>query len=44
VSAVAEAHGGTFALGRSALGGCRAAITLPASLVSMAAERPPVGV
>jgi signal transduction histidine kinase len=44
VTAVAEAHGGTFALGRSALGGCRAAITLPGSRLSMGAERWPVGV
>jgi signal transduction histidine kinase len=44
VAAVAEAHGGTFALGRSALGGCRAAITLPAARVSVGADRSPVGV
>jgi len=44
VTAVAEAHGGTFALGRSELGGCRAAITLPASRVTMGAARAPVGV
>ena len=29
VSAVARAHGGTFALGPSPLGGCRATITIP---------------
>lgn len=33
VKAVAEAHGGTFRLSRSDLGGCRAAITLPAAAV-----------
>ena len=44
VTAVAEAHGGTFSLGRSALGGCRAAITLPASRVTVGADRSPVGV
>lgn len=44
VTAVAEAHGGAFALGRSELGGCRAAITLPASRVTMGAARAPVGV
>jgi len=44
VTAVAEAHGGTFALGRSELGGCRAAITLPASRVTLGAVRLPVGV
>ncbi len=44
VTAVAEAHGGTFTLGRSELGGCRAAISLPASRVTMGAERSPVGV
>jgi signal transduction histidine kinase len=44
VTAVAEAHGGTFALGRSELGGCRAAITLPRTRVTMGVERAPVGV
>ena len=44
VSAVAEAHGGTFTLGRSELGGCRAAITLPGSRVTAGAGRSPVGV
>jgi signal transduction histidine kinase len=44
VTAVAEAHGGTFTLGRSELGGCRAAINLPASRVVLDASRRPVGV
>ena len=44
VTAVAEAHGGTFSLGVSDLGGCRAAITLPASCVTIGVERSSVGV
>jgi signal transduction histidine kinase len=44
VTAVAEAHGGTFELGHSELGGCRAAIVLPATRVATGAERTPVGV
>jgi signal transduction histidine kinase len=34
VTAVAEAHGGTFELGQSDLGGCRCTISLPGTLVS----------
>ena len=33
VTAVSEAHGGSFELGRSPLGGCRASIVLPASRI-----------
>jgi signal transduction histidine kinase len=44
VTAVAEAHGGTFSLGTSDLGGCRATITLPGSCVTVGSERSPVGV
>ncbi len=44
VTAVAEAHGGTFALGRSDLGGCRAALRLPGSRVTVESDRSPVGV
>ena len=44
VTAVAEAHGGSFTLGVSDLGGCRAAIILPASCVTIGVERSPVGV
>lgn len=44
VTAVAEAHGGTFSLGHSDLGGCRAAIVLPPSRVTLAAARTPAGV
>jgi len=44
VTAVAEAHGGTFTLARSELGGCRAAITLPTSRLTLDAARTPVRV
>lgn len=41
-SAVADAHGGTFELSNSGLGGCRAAIVLPAARVSAGEPRVPV--
>ena len=44
VRAVAEAHGGTFELGPSHLGGCRAAIVLPSTRISAGALAEPVGV
>jgi signal transduction histidine kinase len=44
VTAVAEAHGGAFELGRSSLGGCRAAIVVPAGRVSVGVPLTPVGV
>ncbi len=44
VTAVAEAHGGTFGLSTSNLGGCRATISLPGSLLSVGEHRAPVGV
>ena len=43
VTAVAEAHGGTFALGASAMGGCRATISVPAGRVSVGEHLAPVG-
>ncbi len=43
VTAVAEAHGGTFELARSDLGGCRGTISLPGTLVSTDVPTP-VGV
>jgi signal transduction histidine kinase len=44
VIAVAEAHGGTFALSGSSLGGCRAVITLPGARISTVPSPVPVGV
>jgi len=44
VSAVAEAHGGSFELGKSGLGGCRAVIILPRTLISVGESRASVGV
>ncbi len=44
VRAVAEGHGGTFELGASHLGGCRAAIVLPGTRISAGAVTEPVGV
>lgn len=43
VTAVAEAHGGSFALGASAMGGCRATIAVPAGRVSVGEPLAPVG-
>ncbi len=40
VTAVAEAHGGSFDLARSDLGGCRCVITLPRARVSVEALTP----
>ncbi len=42
VAAVADAHGGAFELAASGLGGCRAAIVLPASLATVGEARVPV--
>jgi signal transduction histidine kinase len=44
VGAVAEAHGGTFELGPSALGGCRAAVVLPWNRVAAHGVAEAVGV
>jgi len=44
VGAVAEAHGGSFELGPSRLGGCRAAIVLPVTRVSAEGAGSPVSV
>ena len=44
VGAVAEAHGGAFELGRSELGGCRAAIVLPRDRVTADGAAASVGV
>jgi len=43
VTAVSEAHGGHFELGRSTLGGCRAAIVLPGSRIVADDPMVPVG-
>ena len=43
VTAVAEAHGGSFELGASAMGGCRATIVVPAGRVSVGEPLTPVG-
>ena len=44
VTAVAETHGGSFELSTSHLGGCRAAITLPAARDSTGEALAPVGI
>ena len=44
VTAVAEAHGGHFELGASRLGGCRAAVVLPAPAWSRTTSMEAVGV
>jgi len=44
VTAVAQAHGGSFELGKSSLGGCRAVIFLPSSRISVAETKARVGV
>jgi len=44
VTAVAEAHGGTFEIAASPLGGCRAAITLPGARRAVRVPRETVGV
>ena len=43
VTAVAEAHGGSFELGRSPMGGCRATIVVPAARVAVGEPLTPVG-
>jgi signal transduction histidine kinase len=44
VTAVAEAHGGSFELGPSSLGGCRSTIVVPAGRVLSGDQLIPVGV
>ncbi len=44
VTAVAEAHGGSFELGTSPMGGCRATIIVPAGRVAVGEPLAPVGV